>query len=170
MVTREEAEAGNEDLQRDIQNLLWWMFRAPNGPQCQVKNTAPEMGIAPDTLNKYIRGTLPLPAYHVPGLFNATGDRELLAWIVARCEGITLRELGEHRKIDGDITDNVEDVMMAAGDIFREKVAATRDGVIDAEETLRLYSYGLRLMRELDGLLAELNPELARKKPEGMTA
>jgi len=164
MITWEEAEAGNEDLQRDVQNLLWWMFRAENGPRCQVKNVAPELGIAPDTLNKYTRGSLPLPAYHVPGLFNATGDRGLLTWIMSRCEGITLRELGEHRPIDGDVTDNVEQVMLAAFSLFEEKVRAFQDGELDSEEKGRLYVQGMRLSRELDGMLAKLGQEIEKDR------
>jgi hypothetical protein len=156
MITREEAEQGNEDLQREIQNILWWMFYADAGPRYAPKAVAAMMNIAPDTLYKYIRGSLPLPYYHGPGLLRATGDRMLLEWLTKRCPGLIISELGRMNQPNGDIEDDVENVTLAALELFREKVETMRDRVVDGREQGKLLSLASQLRDVVDGLILEI--------------
>ncbi len=105
----------NEDLRLDIQGILWWMFRADNGPRCLVKQVAPEIGISPDQLNKYITNYQPFPSYLIPGLYNATKDQTLLNWIISRCEGAAVSYHVEFGKPSGSAQDEINKTVVAIG-------------------------------------------------------
>lgn len=133
-MTREEGEQGNEELQDDIQGILWWMFRADNGPRYQVKVVAPEMNISPDTLNKYIRGILPFPAYHIHTLWNTTHDRTLFEWIISRSESVQIAfRISTVHPIE-NIQTNLNHIAIGFGKLVDDYTHDIADGLLSMDE------------------------------------
>ncbi len=153
---REEYE--QSDAFQEFHHILWWMFMDAEGPRCQVKVVAPELNINLDTLYRYIRGSLPFPAHLLPDLYRSTHEPRLLSWLGRSC-ALSITELAAIKTPDGDVTDDLEEVMIASFNLFEAKVRAYRDGEVDAEEKRELYSHGLKVQETLAGLLAELSAE-----------
>jgi len=133
--------------------------------QAFIERIAKNMGLSQYTLYDILKGRVDLTPDRLPVLINAiraaTGSadipRRLLTWLVCRCEGFALTETAG-KAPDGSIEDDVEDLTVAAMDIFKEKVAALKDGVLDDRERGRLYLLAMNLRKELDELFGELRP------------
>ncbi len=151
---REEYE--QSDAFQEFHHILWWMFQDAEGPRHQVKVVAPELDINLDTLYKYIRGSLAFPAFLLPGLYRATREPKLLSWLARNCS-LTITPLNSDHHIDGDVTDNLDEVMIASFNLFEAKVAAFKDGALDETEKADLYAHGLNLVNTIQGMLAELS-------------
>jgi hypothetical protein len=151
---REEYE--QSDAFQEFNHLLWWMFQDNDGPRYQVKVVAPELNVNPDSLYRYIRGALPFPAHLIPDLYRATREKRLLNWIGRTC-GLKITEIETSTLPDGDVTDDLDEVMIASFNLFEAKVRAFRDGEITSEEKHELFTHGVKLADTLNGLLAELS-------------
>lgn len=133
-MTKEVIEAENEDKRLEFVNQLWWLFRSDRGPHYSIKAIAPELGLSPDCLTKYIRGDLTFPVYHIPALVNATRDRTILDYIVDRCSGFRLEINIESDELNGELTDEIEALTIALGKLVEEKCSALKDKVLTEDE------------------------------------
>lgn len=139
----------------------------PSEKRCQafVEKVAEKMGLSQWALYKIFNGTNDLTPDRLPVLCNAIREvapdsdipRQILAWLVGRCNGFTLLDLNANEP-DGRVDDNVDDLMIATANLFKEKTEMLRDGLLDEQERGKLYLFALRVVREACGIIEELKP------------
>ncbi len=136
-----------------------------------IARLAAKMGVSPFTLYDILSGRNDLGFDRLPVLVNALADMSasgktphaILSWLVSRCHGFALIRLAESMT-DGNIEAEVDEVMVAVGELFAEKVRALRDGALDEEERDRLYDQGLTLRGTVEFLLTTLTAMKTDKK------
>jgi hypothetical protein len=117
-----------------------------------------------------LKGRVDLGFDRLPALVNAIRraapgsdiPARLLTWLVSRCEGFVLQEVGELPS--GSVEEEVDDITLASMELIREKIEAMRDGNMDAREREKLYRYCMRIQRECNQALLTLAPQEERKR------
>lgn len=135
-----------------------------------VKAVAAAIGISQWNLYDILKGRVDLGFDRLPSLVNAIRraapesdiPARLLTWLVSRCEGFVLQEVGELPS--GSVEEEVDDITLASMELIREKIEAMRDGNMDAREREKLYRYCMRIQRECNQALLTLAPQEERKR------
>ena len=99
----------------------------------RVDEIAARMGIAPDTLYKYIRGENTWPAERIPDLHNATNDFHYMSYLAERCSCIVVPK-PKSKAVDQDIRQLGLSISIAVGELQRAVEKAMDNGSIPPKE------------------------------------
>jgi hypothetical protein len=145
----------HDELRQDVQGVLWYLFRSDIGPRLNVKAIAPELGICPDQLNKYINNYQPFPAYLVAALTTAAKDTTLLNWIMARCPGLKLSQQYDMPGLDGSAQDEINRTAIVLGQLIDTWDRAIKDGKLTMTERGEIMKQADRIIELMERIKRE---------------
>ena len=134
---------------RGFASLLYYNFIFTK--KYRVDKIAEKMGIAADTLYRYIRGELTMPPDRVPDLVNSTGDTDYLQFFLGNTGFLAVPEV--RIKLHKKSMKQIElDATILQGKLLEATELALEDGKIDTVE--------LRLINDLSTKLRSKIMEL----------
>ena len=121
----------------------------------RVKTIAPKMNISTWTLYDILNGRIDLTPDRIPDIVNATGDIEILLWIIIRCKNVSINKLIEHES-DGDVRDETLDMVSAIGKLAAQVKEDYQDGKLSIDEVDRQISLLTEIRVKIDAHEKEL--------------
>ena len=140
----------------DLRILLYSAFISNKTPNTMpIEQIAQKMGLSQSTLYKCIEGEkTPAPEFF-PALYNITKNRGIIDWFVNRCEGLKLVNTNS-AMLNGDIRDELEEMVIMVGKISEQRRIAYADGRLDGNEKQRLLKSANKLFRIVSEMIEEI--------------
>ena len=147
-----------EFTQRFSELLHRHLIDAPGRNTPSVKQVAFLMGWPQINLYKILEGVNTFPFKELARFYQiAGGPIAALKYLVAQCDpSLALIRIDERNEIDGDMTDEIEDISSALGHFIDEKRLALRNGKLDDDERRGLSDIVLMMRKTCDRLIEEI--------------
>lgn len=156
MLKKQDIESGFEDRKRDLQQILWWMFRGHNNLNIQkIDEVAPKLNISPDALRKYIRDDLTFPAFLISSLYKATKDLAIIEYIFEDCDDLVFAKVNSVHATNGTFEDEKDDLVQELAALIKVTNEAKADGEIDLAELAQMKTKAEEIKKTLDDFIAE---------------